>query len=76
MSSQINKGLKEAIQKNELIIFAGAGTSFPLGLPTWKELVIEIIGRINESDSIVNSLKELLEAGGGSGTKTGSQLKS
>ena len=31
--------LKEAIKKGEVILFAGAGVSASLGLPTWSELI-------------------------------------
>ena len=36
-------GLRKAIESNDLIIFAGAGVSLSLGLPTWKDLIIKII---------------------------------
>lgn len=35
--------LELAIQKNNLVIFVGAGCSMPLGLPSWKKLIEDIL---------------------------------
>ena len=39
-----------AVEKNELVIFAGAGISKYLGLPNWKELVIAIYKNVIQID--------------------------
>ena len=41
--------LKEAIQKDRLVIFAGAGVSYDSGVPLWKELTEEISKNLNET---------------------------
>ncbi|RLK03330.1 SIR2 family protein [Tenacibaculum discolor] len=43
--------LEEAILKNELIIFVGAGVSIPFGFPNWTNLVIDILKELNEEDT-------------------------
>ncbi|WP_264538447.1 SIR2 family protein [Flavobacterium sp. N1736] len=40
--------LEAAIQKNNLVIFVGAGCSMPLGLPSWKKLVEEILQDLDD----------------------------
>ena len=46
-SSQINpsdfRGLHEAWKRKQLVIFLGAGVSIPYGLPSWKNLVLELL---------------------------------
>lgn len=45
--SQINpsdfKGLREAWKRKQLVVFLGAGVSIPYGLPSWKNLVLELL---------------------------------
>lgn len=43
MINNIPVRLKKAIEDNNLVIFAGAGTSLKFNLPTWKQLVIDVI---------------------------------
>jgi tetratricopeptide (TPR) repeat protein len=40
--------IKEAIQKDSLVIFVGAGMSIPLKFPNWTNLVLNILEKINE----------------------------
>jgi len=54
--------LVNAFSKNELILFVGSGLSIDLGLPSWNQLVIDIIKHI-EKETGVTSLglfKQLL----------------
>jgi len=37
------KGLQEAWRKRRLVIFLGAGASIPYGLPSWRDLVLELL---------------------------------
>ncbi|MCE3201656.1 SIR2 family protein [Paenibacillus sonchi] len=39
----INLNLINAIKNNKLILFIGSGLTKPLGLPNWKELIIEFL---------------------------------
>jgi hypothetical protein len=45
--SEINRGdlegLKRAWVEKDLVLFLGAGVSKPYGIPTWKDLVLEIV---------------------------------
>jgi hypothetical protein len=36
-------GLRRAWQEKDLVLFLGAGVSKPYGIPTWKDLVLEIV---------------------------------
>ena len=47
----MERKLEEAILKNELIIFLGAGVSIPFGFPSWTNLVIDILKELNEEDT-------------------------
>lgn len=44
--------IKEAIQKDTLVIFVGAGMSIPLGFPDWAHLVINILNKIKEESAL------------------------
>lgn len=62
----IKPGLKKAIKANDLVVFAGAGISRQLGLPSWNSLVIDFIDSIGEEELIpfksllkTNTLKAL-----------------
>lgn len=44
----IDTKLKDAIEKDNLVIFVGAGLSIPLGLPNWHSLVEQIILHLKE----------------------------
>ena len=37
------EGLQRAWQEKDLVLFLGAGVSRPYGIPTWKDLVLEIL---------------------------------
>lgn len=37
------KGLRRAWRTRELVLFLGAGVSMPYGLPSWKDLVLELL---------------------------------
>jgi hypothetical protein len=45
--SQVNRsdleGLQRAWKERDLVLFLGAGVSKPYGIPTWKDLVLEIL---------------------------------
>ena len=45
--SEVNRsdleGLQRAWQEKDLVLFLGAGVSKPYGIPTWKDLVLEIL---------------------------------
>lgn len=47
---EIPKKIKEAIQNDRLIVFAGSGLSMKFGLPSWKKLVNDIIKETNDSN--------------------------
>ncbi|WP_304137309.1 SIR2 family protein, partial [Mesonia mobilis] len=49
--------IKEAINTDRLVIFAGAGISKDSGIPLWSELVKGIKGRLNEEINEKDSLK-------------------
>lgn len=54
--------LQQAIKTDSLIVFAGAGTSLNLGLPSWKSLVLNILQNIiNENDNRYKNLYNLLK---------------
>jgi NAD-dependent SIR2 family protein deacetylase len=46
----IPKSLIEKINKNQIVIFAGAGLSMNAGLPSWKELIINILEEISDKE--------------------------
>jgi hypothetical protein len=46
---EIPNQLKDAIAKENLVIFAGAGLSKKFQLPNWEQMVIELIKKINKS---------------------------
>jgi hypothetical protein len=37
------RGLRQAWNNRELVLFVGAGVSIPYGLPSWKSLVLELL---------------------------------
>ena len=37
------KGLRSAWRSRQLVLFLGAGVSIPYGLPSWKNLVLELL---------------------------------
>jgi hypothetical protein len=37
------RGLRQAWKNRELVLFIGAGVSIPYGLPSWKNLVLELL---------------------------------
>ena len=49
--------LKEAINNDRLVIFAGAGVSKDSGIPLWSELELGIKSRLNESPRETDALK-------------------
>jgi len=56
--------LTKAIEKDKLIIFAGAGLSKQFNFPDWKALVINIIKSIHDAPPKILSLLPALENGG------------
>jgi len=44
----MNIKLKEAIENDDLVLFIGAGMSIPLKFPNWKELIINILKKLEE----------------------------
>lgn len=55
----ISEELKQAIKDDKLVIFVGAGCSIPLGFPTWKELVKNVLDNLNEQYSASSNLNFL-----------------
>lgn len=53
--------IQEAIRNNKLVIFAGSGLSTKFKLPSWKELVKNVISNINEKKT--NDLIPVLDSG-------------
>jgi hypothetical protein len=53
--------IQEAIKNNKLVIFAGSGLSAKFKLPSWKELVKNVISNLN--DEKFNDLIPVLESG-------------
>lgn len=49
MEIKIPEKLKEAIQQDNLVLFIGAGCSIPLGFPSWKNLVVGILDKLDEN---------------------------
>ena len=45
MESKIPNGLKQAIENNKLIIFLGAGISMNEGLPSWKQVLLNLLSK-------------------------------
>ena len=55
----IPHGLKEAIEKDELVLFIGAGLSWDLkntegALGGWKEMVLSMLSYLNKEDYITD----------------------
>ncbi len=44
----MHKDLKDAIAKDNLVLFVGAGMSMPLGFPSWNDLMIKILEKLEE----------------------------
>src|SRR5688572_24470265 len=59
----IHSDLKKAIHTDNLIIFVGAGTSIPLGLPDWNTLVCEIINELKTDHSELAPFEQLIITG-------------
>ena len=47
---EIPKSLIEKMNKNQLVIFTGAGLSMNAGLPSWVELINSILDNLNEKE--------------------------
>lgn len=56
---EIPKKIQEAIKNNRLVIFAGSGLSTKFNLPSWKQLVVDVIAEIGKQD--YNVLLPVLE---------------
>lgn len=52
MVMEIDNRLKEAIENNNLVVFAGAGVSMYLGMPDWEKLLIKSIQKMNKKEYI------------------------
>lgn len=71
MNMKIDNRLKEAIENNNLVVFAGAGVSKYLGLPDWKNLLIgsvnhlknekysNLIGNIGEDADLIRLFDQI-----------------
>ncbi|NJJ42021.1 SIR2 family protein [Paenibacillus apii] len=57
----INSNLINAIKNNKLILFIGSGLSQPLGLPNWKELILEFLTVLSQEGSNNEKYKWLLQ---------------
>src|SRR5690606_32621923 len=57
----IEQKIKDAILQNNLVIFAGSGLSNNFNLPSWNNLVVEVINKINKK--AFNTLLPVLEMG-------------
>lgn len=58
---KIEQKIKDAILQNNLVIFAGSGLSSKFNLPSWNELVKEVINQIDKKE--FNTLLPVLEMG-------------
>ncbi len=56
----IPKALIEKINKKQIVIFAGAGLSMNAGLPSWKDLIINILDEINDKEPKSEKYKSAL----------------
>lgn len=60
MSKKFNNSIasiKEAVNKDRLVIFVGAGVSKDSGVPLWHELLLGIKGRLDEETDETDALK-------------------
>ena len=55
----MDRRIQEAIDKDNLVFFVGAGLSIRFELPKWNELVFEVINELND-DGKLNPYKHLL----------------
>jgi hypothetical protein len=59
-SSEINqsdlKGLRGAWQRRQLVVFLGAGVSLPYGLPSWRNLVLDLLFEQTQHTKALGSL--------------------
>lgn len=65
----IPEKLKEAIKNNNLVFFVGAGCSLPLNFPSWKKLIEDILGELNNkygstSDTNFQNILKGVQSGG------------
>lgn len=59
----MNSQIIDAINKNKLILFVGAGLSAPLGFPNWNGLVTKILNSLSVDDDKYQILIKGLESG-------------
>lgn len=59
----INTQIIEAMQKDKLILFVGAGLSISKGYPTWNELIEKILNKLEENDDTYKHFIPLLSGG-------------
>lgn len=57
----IPKSLIEKMNKNQLVVFAGAGLSMNAGLPSWIELIKNILDELNDKEPKSEKYKEALK---------------
>ena len=64
IKNDIPKLLIDAFSNNKLVLFVGSGLSIDLGLPSWNQLVIDIIDHIEKETGTTNLslFKQLLSA--------------
>src|SRR3954467_13787777 len=43
VNSSSIRGLRAALRRQQLVFFLGAGVSIPYGVPSWKDLVLELL---------------------------------
>src|SRR5690554_6517079 len=60
-SMEIPKSLIEKMNKNQLVIFTGAGLSMNAGLPSWTELISSILDDLYEKEPKSEKYKEALK---------------
>lgn len=61
MTNRFNPDIEEAIRKNELVIFVGAGLSINYGFPNWTNLVKEILEELQKYESAYSTYIPLLK---------------
>ncbi|HBN06470.1 MAG TPA: phosphohydrolase, partial [Bacteroidales bacterium] len=58
---EIPKSLIEKMNKNQLVIFAGAGLSMNAGLPSWIDLINGILDDLGDKEPKKDKYKDALK---------------